>query len=647
MLSNHPNCLGGNGPSASSDLIGDVDGPASATDNAVARFDGTTGKLIQNSTVTIADTTGAIAGAQSLTSPAASNLTLAGGTAGSDSVVVSNTLPASSAIIGAFKVGNGTAATNVAIGGGSMIAGANVQAVGNINLGAVGADFSAGRINIQAFSDTVPGLNFGGVNYGFGILEKTDGNLYFSRRSGSATNTTWLSVDRGTGAATFAGAVTVNNKIIGVQAGAATEAIEAARLTNTTTTGSVYLNFNETNSTATPAYLIRYGSTHASSANILELAATGTGAKFRVLPAMSISDSTAGSAGAGALVVTGGLSAGNNGNASYFGGAVTIGNTDPTSKLTLGAASGSIEPVINLLAAASGTDKGTSITAFNNSSLAFTGNSSNTATTGSVYGYNFARTFAPASGTPSNTLMLLSPTFNWGGAPAAGSYTALKIAAVETAVPTGTNYLINALAGASGTTSMFSVTSTGAATFAGAVSAKTASLLDDAANNVVVLNVRAQNNTTYSSSVLAIEGARTTTNATYNLINAQNAAVTGQFIVRDSGNVLNTNNSYGAISDRKLKENITDTAPKLAQLVQVRIRDYNLIGRADKQTGVIAQELEEVFPELVESFIDRDAAGNDLGTVTKTVKYSQLVPLLVKSLQELRADFEAYKAAHP
>lgn len=37
-----------------------VDGPSSATDNAVARFDGTTGKLIQNSAVTIADTTGDI-----------------------------------------------------------------------------------------------------------------------------------------------------------------------------------------------------------------------------------------------------------------------------------------------------------------------------------------------------------------------------------------------------------------------------------------------------------------------------------------------------------------------------------------------------------------------------------------------------------
>lgn len=39
---------------------GDVVWPASATDNAIARFDSTTGKLIQNSAATIADTTGDI-----------------------------------------------------------------------------------------------------------------------------------------------------------------------------------------------------------------------------------------------------------------------------------------------------------------------------------------------------------------------------------------------------------------------------------------------------------------------------------------------------------------------------------------------------------------------------------------------------------
>ena len=58
---------------------GDVVGPASATDNAVVRFDGTTGKLVQNSVVTIADTTGDVAGVGALT--ASGNLTLSGGTA--------------------------------------------------------------------------------------------------------------------------------------------------------------------------------------------------------------------------------------------------------------------------------------------------------------------------------------------------------------------------------------------------------------------------------------------------------------------------------------------------------------------------------------------------------------------------------------
>ena len=42
---------------------GDVVGPASATDNAIVRYDATTGKLVQNSGITIADAaTGAISG---------------------------------------------------------------------------------------------------------------------------------------------------------------------------------------------------------------------------------------------------------------------------------------------------------------------------------------------------------------------------------------------------------------------------------------------------------------------------------------------------------------------------------------------------------------------------------------------------------
>lgn len=51
----------GNAPAGGVGGIGDVVGPGSATDDAVARFDDTTGKLIQNSVVTISDA-GAVRG---------------------------------------------------------------------------------------------------------------------------------------------------------------------------------------------------------------------------------------------------------------------------------------------------------------------------------------------------------------------------------------------------------------------------------------------------------------------------------------------------------------------------------------------------------------------------------------------------------
>lgn len=67
----------GNGVlSWSSAASGDVYGPASATDNAIARFDGTTGKIIQNSVITIADTTGNMAGVGTISSGAITSSSL-------------------------------------------------------------------------------------------------------------------------------------------------------------------------------------------------------------------------------------------------------------------------------------------------------------------------------------------------------------------------------------------------------------------------------------------------------------------------------------------------------------------------------------------------------------------------------------------
>jgi hypothetical protein len=152
-------------------------------------------------------------------------------------------------------------------------------------------------------------------------------------------------------------------------------------------------------------------------------------------------------------------------------------------------------------------------------------------------------------------------------------------------------------------------------------------------------------NASYTSGVLNVEAARNTTNSSYNFIQCAVYGVAYRFYVRDSGNVENTNNSYGAISDVKLKDNIIDASPKLADLMQVKVRQYNFKSdQTHKQIGVIAQELEQIFPAMIEESPDKDMEGNDLGTTTKSVKYSVFVPMLIKAIQEQQAIIESLKA---
>lgn len=102
-----------------------VKGPASSTDNAIARFDGTTGKLVQNSAVTVADTTGDITGGKynkiTVTAPASgATLTLSDGssliTSGGHSITLTSTgatnvtLPTSGTLITGVPDGSVTTA---------------------------------------------------------------------------------------------------------------------------------------------------------------------------------------------------------------------------------------------------------------------------------------------------------------------------------------------------------------------------------------------------------------------------------------------------------------------------------------------------------------------------------------------------------
>jgi uncharacterized protein YaiE (UPF0345 family) len=149
----------------------------------------------------------------------------------------------------------------------------------------------------------------------------------------------------------------------------------------------------------------------------------------------------------------------------------------------------------------------------------------------------------------------------------------------------------------------------------------------------------------FGDQAFSIYTNRNTTNNTYYAISYYNIpAAAYKFRVADSGNVTNTNNSYGAISDIKLKENIIDSSPKLQDLLKVKVKNFNFIGSEEKQIGVIAQELEEIFPAMIDESPDKDKDGNDLGTTTKSVKYSVFVPMLIKAIQELKAELDELKS---
>jgi hypothetical protein len=107
------------------------------------------------------------------------------------------------------------------------------------------------------------------------------------------------------------------------------------------------------------------------------------------------------------------------------------------------------------------------------------------------------------------------------------------------------------------------------------------------------------------------------------------------FQVLANGNCANTNNSFGAISDAKLKENIVDANSQWDDIKKIRVRNYNLIeGQTHTQIGVVAQEVETVSPGLVNTLPDRDSDGDELETSTKVVNYSVLYMKAVKALQE-------------
>jgi hypothetical protein len=142
-------------------------------------------------------------------------------------------------------------------------------------------------------------------------------------------------------------------------------------------------------------------------------------------------------------------------------------------------------------------------------------------------------------------------------------------------------------------------------------------------------------------------GAGTTTELFAGIYSRTSTTAGGSasIIIYSNGNVLNTNNSYGSLSDVKLKENIVDANSQWDDLKALQVRKYNFKeGQTHTQIGLVAQEVELVSPGLVSESPDRDAEGNDLGTTTKSVNYSVLYMKAVKALQEAMERIETLEA---
>ena len=164
-------------------------------------------------------------------------------------------------------------------------------------------------------------------------------------------------------------------------------------------------------------------------------------------------------------------------------------------------------------------------------------------------------------------------------------------------------------------------------------------------------------------------------NETQTIFNAYDTGDT-RFRVWSNGNVVNANNSYGALSDVKVKQDITDVRDYWDDFKQIRFRKFKKKTDVEQYGedarclfGVIAQEVELIFPSLVSNIADTedrefpvlDSEGNatyeldedgnsipstetktvDLGTTTKEFRYSILTQIGLKVVQELQTRLEA------
>ena len=98
---------------------------------------------------------------------------------------------------------------------------------------------------------------------------------------------------------------------------------------------------------------------------------------------------------------------------------------------------------------------------------------------------------------------------------------------------------------------------------------------------------------------------------------------------------IGSSTSYLTTSDYRLKEDLKDFAG-LDMVSKIPVYDFKWKTDENRSYGVMAHELQEVLPDAVSG--EKDAEE------MQGVDYSKIVPLLIKSIQELKQEIEILKA---
>ena len=120
-----------------------------------------------------------------------------------------------------------------------------------------------------------------------------------------------------------------------------------------------------------------------------------------------------------------------------------------------------------------------------------------------------------------------------------------------------------------------------------------------------------------------------------------------------AGAIYSTGNITSYYSDKRLKtifgkiENALDKVDALSGVYYTNndiAKSYGYTSD-EVQVGVLAQDVESVFPEIVKAApFDLDDNGNSKsGENYKTVQYERIVPLLIEAIKELRAEIKLLK----